>query len=434
MRVSVIGLGKLGLPLAAVLASSGFAVTGMDRDPDLVADLKTGRARIAEPGLQDLLDSLSLPIVATDDLDAAVRDSDATFIIVPTPSGMDGAFSGTAVMEAIRAVGLSLRRKPGFHLVVVCSTVMPGMMEQAGAMLQEAAGRLLGDDLGLCYCPQFIALGSVIADLRKPDLVLIGEATRSAGDSLEAICRKVCINSPQIRRTNFVNAELTKLALNTFVTTKISYANMISEICDRLAGADAAVVTAAVGCDSRVGGKYLFPAMGYGGPCFPRDNAALGALARGLGLSADLADATDRINRRQVKRIIAIIEAKLASGTVGILGLAYKPGTPVCEESQGCAIAERLHARGYRVLAYDPMALTAARASLGDRFEAATDVPSCVRGCNLLIIATPWPEFADLAATAFEGSPCATVLDCWRSIAPSAVPAGIELLYPGRFR
>jgi UDPglucose 6-dehydrogenase len=167
---------------------------------------------------------------------------------------------------------------------------------------------------------------------------------------------------------NFINAELTKISVNTYVTTKISYANMIGEMCDRIPGADANVVTRAVGADSRIGNKYLRSAIGYGGPCFPRDNKAFAALGRKLGVRCDLAEATDRLNEHQLSRLIGAVEASAEPGeTVAVLGLSYKPHTPVIEESQGVALAAMLADAGYKVTVFDPLAHAAATSVLGSR-------------------------------------------------------------------
>src|SRR5205823_507099 len=171
-------------------------------------------------------------------------------------------------------------------------------------------------------------LGSVVRDMLKPDMILIGEFDQRCGDILEELYAGMCESEPHIQRMNFVNAELTKLSVNTFVTTKISYANMLAQVCETLPGADVDVVTSAIGCDSRIGNKYLKGALGYGGPCFPRDNVAFSALARANGVPALLAEATDQMNRRQVPRLAELILSRLPEGgTVGILGLAYKPDT-----------------------------------------------------------------------------------------------------------
>src|SRR4030095_13321921 len=166
----------------------------------------------------------------------------------------------------------------------------------------------------------------------QPDMILIGESDSRAGDVLERMYTTSCDNTPAVRRMNFVNAELAKITGTSFVTTKISYANMLADVCDRLPGADVDVVTQAIGSDSRIGTKYLKGAIGYGGPCFPRDNVAFGALARALGARSELAEATDMVNRYQVERVLGAIEARLTeSGDVGVLGLSYKPDTSVVE-------------------------------------------------------------------------------------------------------
>ena len=198
---------------------------------------------------------------------------------------------------------------------------------------------------------------------------------------------------------NYVNAELTKLSVNTFVTTKISYANMLAQICETLPGADADVVTAALGCDTRIGPKYLKGALGYGGPCFPRDNVAFSALARDNGVPALLAEATDELNRRQVPRMAELVLSHLPEGgTVGVLGLSYKPHTEVIEESQGVAIAKALLAAGARVVVYDPAAMdNAQRVLTGDVIFAAS-AAECARQADVLAITTPWPEFQESPA------------------------------------
>jgi UDPglucose 6-dehydrogenase len=299
--------------------------------------------------------------------------------------------------------------------------------------LERYSGRRVGPQLGLCYNPEFIALGSVVRDMLQPDMILIGESDQKAGDLLESIYARSCDNTPAVRRMNFVNAELTKISVNTFVTTKISYANMLADICDRLPGADVDVVTRAVGTDSRIGTKYLKGAVGYGGPCFPRDNVAFAALARGLGARAELAEATDSVNRYQVERVLGAIDARFGDGgTVGVLGLSYKPDTAVVEESQGVALVERLLDLGRRVVAYDPLAVEAARQVSRRPFEAATSAEDCVRCASLVVVMTPWPEFGRIPLDAYR-RPAGrlTVVDCWR-MTPDTVSAVADVVYLGQ--
>ena len=434
MDISVIGLGKLGAPLAAIFASKGFRVVGTDADPAVVASINAGRSPVDEPGLQSLMDISQGRLVATNDTPAAVAQTEATFIVVPTPSDSSGRFSNEQVIEAIEAVGQGLRRKNSYHLVILTSTVMPG--STGGALLEvleRASCRIVGQSVGLCYSPEFIALGSVVRDMLRPELLLIGESDPRAGELLQGIYARVCDSQPVVRRMNFVNAELAKIAVNTFVTTKISYANMLGDICGRIEGADVDVVTEAIGSDSRIGGKYLRGAVGYGGPCFPRDNVAFAALAHGLGARADLAEATDAINHYQVDRVFdAIVARQSVPGAIGVLGLSYKPDTAVVEESQGLLLVQRLVRRGYDVLAYDPKAMATARHATPAKFEAMTSAEKCVRAAALVVIMTPWPEFADIAITAFSRpDKRLTVIDCWR-IATGPIEAVADLVYLGR--
>ena len=434
MKLSVIGLGKLGSPLAAVLASKGFSIVGTDLNGGFVEALNDGRAPVDEPRLQELITENRERLRATRDAPAAVADTDATFVIVPTPSEEQGFFTNRFVIKAMEQIGAGLRRKSGYHLVVITSTVMPGSTGgEIRAALELYSGRAVGEHLGLCYNPEFIALGSVVRDMLSPDMILIGESDTRAGDILERVYQQSCDNKPAIRRMNFVNAELTKISVNTFVTTKISYANMLADICDRIPGADVDIVTQAVGSDSRIGSKYLRGAIGYGGPCFPRDNVAFASLARSLGAHAELAEATDTINQYQVERVTGAVLARLPqNGTVGILGLAYKPDTSVVERSQGVALAARLLDDGHTVIAYDPKALPTAQAELPRRFTAAASADECVRQSDVVVVMTSWPEFRAIPLDAFTRQQRRlTVIDCWRLLAQEEVGAVADLVHIG---
>lgn len=390
--ISVIGLGKLGLPLALLLANRGFTVRGFDADPGLRRELQEGRTRLVEPGVAQLLSACAGRLIITETLGEAVSASAASFVIVPTPSDADGRFSSAAVLSAVNDIANSTS---GGHLTAIVSTVMPGEM----ARIAAAAG----EGLRLCYCPEFVALGSVLDNMKRPDLVLIGASDQKTGDDLIALLAPTWDVQPTIARMNFVNAELAKLTVNAMITAKISAANQLSEFCDQLPGADAAVVLHAVGQDARIGPGSLAPGTAFGGPCFPRDNAALMALGASLGLPAELAEATQAINRRQASRIAERLAQICPSGTVAILGLTYKPGTNISEASPGLDIADQLTARGYRVRAYDP-ALTEARVTL------AATARDCLVGADAAIVATPWPEFASLSAALFDRI---AVIDCW---------------------
>jgi UDPglucose 6-dehydrogenase len=222
---------------------------------------------------------------------------------------------------------------------------------------------------------------------------------------------------------SLVNAELTKISVNTYVTMKISFANMLGEICDRLDGADASVVADAIGRDSRIGKKYLRPAIGYGGPCFPRDTIAFGRVAHLVGGTAELALATDTINRRQVGRLTEIVRGVIPSGgTAAVLGLSYKPNTPVIEESQGVLLAKSLSEAGLAVVAHDPMATGPAHTVLGDMARVVPSAREAIHQADATVIATPWSEYAGIAPEWVRDGRRRLIIDCWRQLDPTAFP------------
>jgi UDPglucose 6-dehydrogenase len=414
--VSVIGLGKLGSPMVACFAENGYRVIGVDVTPDVVEKINQGKAPVFEPGLDEMLWENRERISATLDFEKAISESEATFIIVPTPSDEQGGFSLEIVEPAIESIGTALRNKPSWHLVDLVSTVLPGSMEKIRELLENCSGKRCMMDFGLCYNPEFIALGSVIRNFLNPDFILVGESDRRSGDYLEALYKRVCDNDPPIARMNWVNAELTKIAVNTFVTTKITYANMLSAICEKLAGSDVDVVTAALGLDTRIGSRYLKGALGYGGPCFPRDAVAFAYTARQLGISAELAETTDKMNREQICRMVGRVKEKLPEGgKVGVLGLSYKPDTNVIEESQGLMLASALLTEGLQVIVYDPAAMEPARKVLGPDVQYASSMEDCTSQADVLVVTTPWDEFKSLRPENLRRREKRVVLiDCWR--------------------
>ena len=418
--ISVFGLGKLGSPLAACFAARGFRVTGVDVDKNILEALQGGQAPVHEPGLPELIQEANGRLSATQDTEAAVRGSEASFIVVSTPSEPGGGFSLKYVLPCLEAIGKTLRTKPGFHLVVLTSTVMPG--STGGAVrqtLERASGKTCGQHFGLCYSPEFIALGTVIRDFYFPDFLLIGESDVRSGDVLAEVYRRTCKNSPFVARMNFVNAEITKLAVNTYITTKISYANMIARLCERMPGADANVVTSALGLDTRIGPRYLKGAVSYGGPCFPRDNRALAALASKVGAFADLAEATDKFNRAQVKWVAELVKAHYSGeSAIGILGLTYKPDTDVIEEAFGLLLAQELASAKVPVLVYDPSADAMRAVAARNHLRCSASARECIAESRVVVLATPWQEFLDLSPEvwAHGGETPRTVVDCWRAL------------------
>jgi UDPglucose 6-dehydrogenase len=450
--LSVIGLGKLGIPMVACLAAKGFRVIGVDRDAPRVAAVQRGLAPIAEPLVQQMFDAHRANFSATTDTAAAVDVADITFIIVPTPSMADGTFTNKFVLEACRAVAGSLQRKTRYHLVVITSTVMPGSTSGVIAdTLVKLSGKTLGRDFGLCYAPEFIALGSVVRNFLNPDFLLIGECDDQAGAMLSELYQQVCDNHPPVMRMSPVNAELTKIAVNTYVTTKISFANMLASVCEGLPGGDVDVVTQALGLDSRIGPKYLKGAVAFGGPCFPRDTLAFAALARSVDAAAGLAQATDEMNQNVTQRLAQRVIAELDHHgvapaappsspisnppCVAILGLAYKPDTDVVECSPGLLLAQTLSERGVTVIGHDPLAGKSAARALGKRITIVDDLDAVVRDAQVMVLTTPWPQYRALPEVVLRHDPARRwrplIIDCWRMLDAAALAGSARYIALG---
>lgn len=418
--ISIVGLGKLGSPFLATCASRGFNVIGVDVNSHLIWQIKQGRAPVDEPGLTQLISKNRQKVKATLNYSEAINNSDITFIVVPTPSTENGAFSNKYVVSAVRNIGRVLSKKNKYHLIVVTSTVMPKSMDtEIIPALEKSSGKKLNVDFGVCYNPEFIALGSVINNLLNPDLVLVGQSDKESGNVLEGFYQKFCLNKPPIIRMNFINAEISKLALNSYITTKISFANTLAQIAQKVPGGDVDVITNAIGQDSRISAKYLKGGLPYGGPCFPRDNRAFSYFAKKLKVKTPIAKSADSINENLSKTladdVARLVENK--NDKVSILGLAYKPDTDVAEESAGVKLANHLAKKGIRVSVWDPKALKNAELYLSEKVHLAENLQSCLKNAAIIVITTQWSQFKDLKIEPVKPRK-PLLLDCWRILDP----------------
>jgi UDPglucose 6-dehydrogenase len=318
---------------------------------------------------------------------------------------------------------------------VITSTVSPGTTdENLISLIESVSGKKLNKDFGICYNPEFIALGSVINDFLRPDFVLIGESHRFAGDQLVEIYTQVCENRPCISRMSVISAEITKISLNAYVTMKISFANTLANICEAIPGADIDAITKALGADRRISPYFIRGGLSYGGPCFPRDNRAFAAFAKQYGIDAKLAKATDETNKFQVEHLVERASAHLPSATasaVGILGLAYKPNTPVIEESPAVRLIEEFLRKGLKVIVYDPLAMDAAMIHFGDKILYASSAKDCLANSSLCIIATQAEEFKSIDDSYVVHNPT-ILIDCWRLLNPAKLGERVRYIALGR--
>ena len=416
-KISVIGLGKLGASMAAAFAHRGFDVIGVDVNQKSIEAVNEGRAPVQETNLDELISLNKERIRATASHEVAILNSDISFVIVPTPSDERGAFSLQYAVWAFKEIGRALAKKKTYHNIVLTSTVLPGATRQTLIpVLEKESGKICGKDFGVCYSPEFIALGSIIKNFLNPDFTLIGEFDEKSGGQLEEFYSRTVENGAPSARMSLENAELTKISVNTFVTTKITFANMLAEICEKLPGGNVDVVTNALGMDTRIGRKYLTGALGYGGPCFPRDNVALTFIANELGIDAKIATTTDSMNRAVAEKVVKRLRPLIReNATVAVLGLSYKPFSHVTEESQALFIANALSKAGARVVGFDPLAGEMALNELHGQIVVLESIEECLKQAEAVLITTPDPFFENLTAQDFQNERSEVlVIDFWR--------------------
>lgn len=410
MKVSVIGTGYVGLVSGVCLAAKGHDVTCVDLDAGKVARINAGDPPIYEAGLTELLrETVGRSLRATTDLAAAVRDSEISLIAVGTP------FEGSAIdLKYIRAVaaeiGAVLATKPGYHTVVVKSTVVPGTTEEVVLPILEAAsGKRAGRDFGVGMNPEFLKEGEAIADFMAPDRIVLGGIDARSIDALAELY--AAFPETDKIRTNPRTAEMIKYTANALLATLISFSNEIGNLCAAV-GVDAVEAMAGVHLDRRFspigeGGvrvspaslTYLAAGCGFGGSCFPKDVKALIAYGEAAGAPMPLLGSVIAINEAQPEKMIDMLKRHypdLAGRRVAVLGMAFKPGTDDIRESPALPVTARLLAEGAAVTAYDPVAQHEAEKVFGGRVGFAGSLAEAVEGAEAILLMTRWPEFESL--------------------------------------
>jgi UDPglucose 6-dehydrogenase len=436
-RISVVGLGKLGLCFAACLAEKGFETLGVDIEQKVVDTVNRGATPWFEPGLDELIARHGgKRLRATMLHEEAIEKTDITFVIVATPSNEDGAFSNRFVEAALTSLAMAFgRSRKTNHLFVISSTVMPGTTESKFIpLLERHSGRKFHKDFEVCFDPDFVALGNVMSGFLRPDLVVIGESSREAGDRLEKLHCSVCENKPVISRMSLTSAEIAKVSLNAFITLKISFANSLANICERIPGADVDAITGAIGSDRRISPHYFRGGVGFGGTCFPRDTRAFISMAEKNGIQPSLIQAVEQVNKLQDQRLADTVVAQLApeGGRIGVLGLAFTPNTSVITESPAVKLIRTLLKRDIEILAYDPFAIDNAKAMFGSTVEYVDSAESCIERSDVVVLTLRDPNLVQSVKSHKSSHPY-TLVDCWRQIDSSSLPSTVKHIPLGRF-
>ncbi len=394
MKIGVIGTGYVGLVTAAGLAEFGHHVVGTDKDADKIAKCARGMAPIYEPGLEEImrrhLDGGRLSFTA--DVDGAIRESDVVFVCVGTPQDEDGRADMSQIEEVARSIAMNLT---GYKLVVEKSTVP--VRTSAWIKRVITLHSRTSQEFDIASNPEFLREGAAVSDFLGPDRIVIGVETPRARDIMSRIYERF---PDRLLITNIDTAELIKHASNSFLALKISYINMIADICERT-DADVGQVALGMGLDARIGRDFLRAGIGYGGSCFPKDVKALAKIGEDLGVSMGLLRETERVNRERtpafidkVKRALWILKDK----TIGILGLAFKPETDDVREASSILIIRELRREGAVLRLYDPKAMDNMKVVFpaDARLVYCADPYDVAEGANALLLVTEWDEFKAL--------------------------------------
>ncbi|HUV38730.1 MAG TPA: UDP-glucose/GDP-mannose dehydrogenase family protein, partial [Planctomycetota bacterium] len=391
MRICVVGAGYVGLVTGTCLAESGNDVVIVEIDPEKVEKLNRGETTIYEPGLDELLkrNLAEERLSFTTDLAEGVRHGLFIFIAVGTPSGENGKADLTAFFEVVDGIG---RVMDGFRIVIDKSTVPVGTADA----VQQRLAAITKHPFDVVSNPEFLKEGTAIDDFMHPDRIVIGcEYERATAFMKELYAPLVQTGNP-IFIMDPRSAEMTKYAANAMLAARISFMNEIANLCERM-NADVDDVRRAIGADQRIGQSFLFPGVGFGGSCFPKDIAALEAMGAENDLPMEIVTAVRSVNARQrdifVRKVFDHFGDDLTGRTLAVWGLAFKPRTDDMREAPAVTIIERLLAAGAKVRAHDPEAGETARAVLDGRIDFCNINYDCLEGADALLVITEWNEF-----------------------------------------
>jgi UDPglucose 6-dehydrogenase len=392
MKIAVVGTGYVGLVAGACLAENGNDVVCVDKDPAKVKKLQRGHIPIYEPGLEELVrrNRTEKRLTFTTNLARGVRASQIIFIAVGTPTGEDGSADLKHVLDVARETARAMN---GYKVIVNKSTVPVG----TAAKVREIIRRETTHPFSVVSNPEFLKQGAAIDDFMKPDRVVIGAEDPRAADLMNELYAPFTRTGAPIMLMDCASAELSKYAANAMLATRISFMNEIANVCEAM-GADVDQVRRAVASDSRIGPSFLFPGVGYGGSCFPKDVKALLRFAQSAKYDFQILKSVEAVNERQKLRLLEKLRAHFGSlkgKRLAVWGLAFKPRTDDMREAPAVPLINGLLAEGATVQAYDPEAMTVAKGLFGSKVTYAENSYAALTGADALVLVTEWNEFRE---------------------------------------
>lgn len=399
MKIAVIGTGYVGLVTGTCFAETGNDVTCVDIDEKKVKKLSSGQVTIYEPGLEKIFvrNEKEGRLHFTTSLEEGINDAKIIFLALPTPTGGDGNADLKYVLGVAKDLG-RLLKKDEYKIIIDKSTVPVGTADKVRDAILEASplGAALEGAFDIVSNPEFLREGVAVDDFMKPDRVVIGTSSEKAKKILGELYAPFVRQGNPIIYMDEKSAELTKYAANSFLATKISFMNEISQLCERL-GADVDMVRKGIGSDERIGRRFLFPGIGYGGSCFPKDVKALEQSSREIGYDFKILQAVMHVNDKQKLHLVGKIKAyfknDLKGKRIALWGLAFKPNTDDIREASALTIIEELTKTGAKVCAFDPEATANVKKEIRDKIEYSNNQYDALKDADALVIATEWSEF-----------------------------------------
>ena len=396
MKIAVIGTGYVGLVTGACLSDVGIDVTCIDIDEKKIENLKNGILPIYEPGLEGIVkrNFEKGRLKFSTSLAESIQGAEAAFIAVGTPPGEDGSADLKYVLAVAKAIGDNMSE----HMVVVTKSTVPvGTAEKVRNELNLAlSARGVNIDFDVASNPEFLKEGAAIDDFMKPDRIVVGVSSDKAKDIMDRLYRPFVLNGHPVIFMDIPSAEMTKYAANSMLATKISFMNDIANLCEVM-GADVNLVRKGIGSDSRIGTKFIYPGIGYGGSCFPKDVQALIRTADQNGYEMKILKAVEAVNYAQKEvlfnKILKHFNGDISGKHFAMWGLSFKPNTDDMREAPSVVLTEKILAAGGTVSAYDPVAAEEAKHQLGERITYATTEYDALRGADALLLVTEWAEF-----------------------------------------
>jgi len=396
MNITIVGTGYVGLVSGACLAETGATVNCIDVNQSKIDSLNNGIMPIYEPGLEDLVrrNVQKERLLFKTKLSEVVNESDIIFIAVGTPPDEDGSADLKYVVGVAREIGQNLNQ---YTVVVTKSTVPVGTAKKVNAaILEEMEKRGVKIEFDVASNPEFLKEGNAVEDFLKPDRIVIGVESEMAEKILKRLYKPFVLNGHPIIVMDIASSEMTKYAANSMLATKISFINDIANLCE-IVGADINMVRKGIGSDVRIGNKFLYPGVGYGGSCFPKDIQALIKTAKTHGYSLKILQAVEEVNNYQktilFNKISTYFNGDLSGKTIAIWGLSFKPETDDMREAPSLVLIDQLVEQGVTVCAYDPIAMPETKRILGDKIRYCKDMYETLIGADALAVVTEWNEF-----------------------------------------